>query len=175
MRTRTSLAAVLCLFAAACDKDSATPAAHAAGAPAVQAAASTAAPSAKDEGFVVTELSPTAGKLAPLVAAEIAKADKLGLKPFLEVSATWCGPCQKLKESLHTPKMVDAFRGTYIVKLDLDAWESQLDTLGAKVDAIPVFFQLGKDGHVGRALDGGAWKNDVPDEMAPPLKKFFHS
>ncbi len=141
--------------------------------PRTRAAVEAAPPGA---GFVITELKPKDGQLGPLLAAEAAKARKQGLKPFIEVSATWCGPCQKLKESLSNPVMTEAFRGTYIVKLDLDEWETPLAALGYPVKVVPVFFQVGEGGKpTGRQLDGGAWRDDVPAQMAPPLKKFFNS
>jgi Thioredoxin len=129
-----------------------------------------------DSPFVLSELRPGGGSLATLLAAEADKAHARGLKPFLEVSATWCGPCQKLKQSLHDPLMTDAFRGTYIVTVDLDAWDAQLRQTGYAVQAVPVFFKIGDGGRpAGPKLDGGAWSQDVPAEMAPPLKRFFNS
>lgn len=126
--------------------------------------------------FVISELKPPQGELGALLAAEVAKAKARGLRPFLEVSATWCGPCQKLKSSLSDPAMSDAFRGTYIVELDLDEWETALARAGYPVKAVPVFFQIGDGGKpTGKSLDGGAWQDDVPSQMAPPLKRFFNS
>jgi hypothetical protein len=144
--------------------------------PPTQRTPSTAEAAPAGAGFVITELKPKDGALGPLLAAEAQKARAKGLKPFIEVSATWCGPCQKLKQSLSTPVMTDAFRGTYIVKLDLDDWETPLAQLGYPVKVVPVFFQMGDAGKpTGRSLDGGAWSDDVPAQMAPPLKKFFSS
>lgn len=128
-----------------------------------------------DRGFVVTEIAPSAGDLQKVLSAEAAKAKAKGLKPIAELSATWCGPCKALKKSLDDPRMKAAFKGTYVVQLDIDAWGKQLATAGLSSRSIPVFFALDDQGKpTGRTIDGGAWKEDVPANMAPPLDRFFH-
>jgi hypothetical protein len=105
--------------------------------------------------FTIVSLKPAQGELGPLLAAEAKKARAEGRKPFAEIGAGWCSPCKKLEASLSDPRMVDA---------------------GLKTGAIPVFFELGDDGRpTGRKIDGGAWEEDIPANMAPPLKKFFHT
>ncbi|HZS36643.1 MAG TPA: thioredoxin family protein [Polyangia bacterium] len=168
MKLATALALAASL--AACDQKSPTVVLT----PPLTAAPPEAAPAAA--GFVITELKPPQGELPALLAAEAAKAKAKGLKPFIEVSATWCGPCQKLKNSLGDPVMTEAFRGTYIVKLDLDEWETALAKAGYPVKVVPIFFKMGEGGKpTGKSLDGGAWQDDVPAQMAPPLKRFFNS
>jgi hypothetical protein len=72
--------------------------------------------------------------------------------------------------------MVDAFDGVYRVKLDRDVWEAQLEGVRLRSSAIPVFFELADDGTpTGRKIDGGAWAENIPANMAPPLKKFASS
>ncbi len=68
--------------------------------------------------------------------------------------------------------MVDAFTGTYIIKADVDDWGFPPD--GWNFDAIPIFYALGPDGKpTGAKIDGNAWADNTPENMAPPLKKFF--
>ena len=70
--------------------------------------------------------------------------------------------------------MLDAFQGTYIIQLDADTWGKKLKGTRFTVKAIPVLFELGKDGKpTGNKIDGGAWGEDIPQNMAPPLKAFF--
>ena len=136
------------------------------------------APAIGGEGggdFVVRDLRP-GGELGAALTAELSQAQAKHLRPFLEVSATWCGPCQKLKSSMNDPLMQAAFKGTYIVRLDLDAWEQSLVKAGYPVKAVPAFFGVGDAGKFnGKQIDGGAWRDDVPAQMAPVLKKFFNS
>jgi thiol-disulfide isomerase/thioredoxin len=125
-------------------------------------------------GVAFHELKPGNGALPSLIAAEVQKARAQNLKPVVYVSATWCGPCNALKHSLDDPQMVDAFRGAYVIKLDLDAWEAPLKAAGYQVDSVPVFFQLDAAGRpTGKNLTGAAWQDDVPANMAPPIKAFL--
>jgi hypothetical protein len=72
-------------------------------------------------------------------------------------------------------RMKAAFKGTYIVQLDVDAWGKKLAVAGLPSQSIPVFYALDDKGKpTGRTLGGDAWKEDVPENMAPPLDRFFH-
>ena len=72
------------------------------------------------------------------------------------------------------PRMVDAFAGTYLITLDADEWSGKLHPMGLDSSSIPVFFELDDKGKAtGRKIDGGAWAENIPVNMAPPLKAFF--
>lgn len=122
----------------------------------------------------VVELSPAQGPLSELLQHEIANAAKAGKAPFVELSATWCPPCKVLAASLDQLRMREAFEGTYIIRLDLDAWGEQLEPLGLKSLGVPVFFAIDGTGHAtGRKIDGRAFGDDIAERMAPSLQKFF--
>ena len=124
--------------------------------------------------FEIVDLSPLDGDLTTVLAREAVKARAAGQRPYVEVGATWCGPCLKLKASLDDARMVEAFRGTRILRLDLDAWQPQLLGAGFRVDVIPVFIQLSGEGKpTTRTLTGEAWKEDTVEGMAPVLQKFL--
>jgi|HubBroStandDraft_6_1064221.scaffolds.fasta_scaffold798192_2 hypothetical protein len=116
------------------------------------------------------------GKLPNVLKAEIAKAITAGRTPFVELGATWCGPCNHLKASLGDKRMIDAFSGTYIVHLDVDDWKGQLAPLGFVSNGIPAFFAIDANGKAtGQVITGDAWGEDIPENMAPPLKEFFRA
>ena len=128
---------------------------------------------ASDE-FTIVRLNRADGQLAELLKAEAAKARQLGQTPFVEFYADWCPPCNALRQSLGDEQMVDAFAGTYIIQLDTDEWKSKLPGTGFDVRGIPAFFELDHEGRpTGRTITGAAWGEDVPENMAPPLKSFF--
>jgi thiol-disulfide isomerase/thioredoxin len=130
----------------------------------------------KSHPVVIVDLKPSNEKLAVSLAAQVTKAKAMGLKPFVEFSAGWCPPCRALKASLesHNALMMKAFAGTYIIRMDSDAWGSKLGGTGFSVNAIPVFYALdGKGKPTGRSIDGGAWGDNTPENMAPPLSAFF--
>ena len=126
------------------------------------------------ENFSLVLLHPSQGDLDALLAAHAQNAADLDRKAFVEFSADWCPPCIALAHSLGDQRMVEAFQGTYIVRLDLDEWKSHLSDTEFIVLGVPVFFELDSEGRpTGRTLTGAAWREDIPENMAPPLKEFF--
>jgi thiol-disulfide isomerase/thioredoxin len=126
--------------------------------------------------FTLIVLHPSQGKLSSLLTTHADLAAQLERKPFVEFSAEWCPPCKALAASLPDPRMVEAFRGTYIIRLDLDEWKSQLGRSGFAVPGVPAFYELDEAGRPsGRMITGGAWGEDIPENMAPPLKAFFQT
>ena len=120
-------------------------------------------------------LTPKDGDLSALLSAEAGKARAKGQKAYVEVHATWCMPCKELEASLGDPLMQDAFKDTYQIRLDSDAWGNELMKAGINANGIPAFFELDPQGKpTGRTINGGAWGENIPKNMAPPLKQFFH-
>lgn len=126
------------------------------------------------EPVKVVVLEPGQGRLEELLRHEVATAAALGRQPYVQITAEWCGPCKALRASLGDPLMQDAFAGTYIVQVDFDAWKPELERGGFENEGIPVFFAVDADARpTGAKIDGGAWGEDIPRNMAPPLKRFF--
>ena len=126
------------------------------------------------DSFSLVILHPAQGDLTALLSAHAEIAAGLGRRPFVEFSADWCPSCVALAGSLQDERMVDAFQGTYIIRLDFDEWKSRLGGAGFVVLGVPTFFELDQEGGLtGRAFTGAAWGADVPENMAPILKEFF--
>ncbi len=124
--------------------------------------------------FSMTHIPGPKPNLIELLKAEAGRAAAEKRKPFVEVYADWCGPCKRLASHLADPRMVDALTGTYIIKLNSDEWKPVLEETGFKLGGIPAFFEIDANGKpTGRTINGGAWDEDIPENMAPPLKKFF--
>jgi thiol:disulfide interchange protein len=124
--------------------------------------------------FSVIRIEPGPAKVKDILKAEAQKAVALGRHPYVEFYADWCPPCNAIKKNLSDPHMVEAFAGTYIIKLDTDDWGEKLSGTGLYVPAIPAFYELGSDGNpTGRMITGAAWGEDVPANIAPPMKTFF--
>lgn len=130
---------------------------------------------ATPDSVKIVNVTPTDGKdLGEILKTQYASARTAGRTPVVELGATWCGPCKELAASLGDVRMRDAFAGTYIIHLDVDEWKDKLTPLGFSSEGIPAFFPINEKGvAIGPKIDGGAWGDNIPENMAPPLKKFF--
>jgi thiol-disulfide isomerase/thioredoxin len=155
-----------------------------AAAPATPAAEPAKATPAADPGKASPAASPAyqsinlalADDLPKLLAEHAALARKAGLAPFVELWAEWCPPCKKLEAAMGDPRIAAAFAGVYLIRLDSDQWGPKLAGTGLANGSIPVFYELDDQGKTtGRTINGGAWGEDTPENMAPPLDAFFHA
>jgi thiol:disulfide interchange protein len=127
--------------------------------------------------FVISRINKVNGDLMIQLASETKKANALGLSPFIEFDATWCPPCQAIEKSIKSkdPLTVKALNGVYLIRADVDEW-GYGDGKNFKFDAIPVYYKLNDSGKpTGAVIDGGAWGEDIPENFAPVLEKFFHT
>ena len=129
-------------------------------------------------GFTIVRLKPEDGDLAAMLASESKKAQALGQMPVVEFDATWCPPCQAIDQSIgeENELMMNAYDETYIIKLDVDVWgwdNGKVEMF--QFEAIPVYFKLDTSGKPnGEVIDGGAWGEDIPENIAPVMDAFFH-
>jgi thiol-disulfide isomerase/thioredoxin len=134
--------------------------------------------SLKLEGLTIVRLHPSDGDLQAMLKTEAQKATSQGLMPVAEFDATWCPPCRAIDAAIKDKNelMLKAYEGTYIIKLDVDEWEWDDGRVqNFAFDGIPVYFKLDADGNqTGEVIDGNAWGDNIPENMAPPMDKFFH-
>jgi len=130
------------------------------------------------KGITIVRLRPEAGDLQTMLTEESQKATALGQIPVVEFDASWCPPCQAIEQSLGDKNelMLKAYDGTYIIKLDVDEWGwGDSDLHDFEFDGIPVYFKLDVKGkQTGAVVDAGAWNENIPENMAPVMDKFFH-
>jgi thiol-disulfide isomerase/thioredoxin len=129
-------------------------------------------------GFTIVRLHPEDGDLQTMLTEEAQKAIALAQIPVVEFDATWCPPCQAIDAAIKSKDelMLKAYNGTYIIKLDVDEWGwNNGKVQGFQFDAIPVYFKLDSEGRqTGDVIDGGAWGEDIPENIAPVMDRFFH-
>jgi thiol:disulfide interchange protein len=126
------------------------------------------------DAFSLVVLHPPQGDLPALLAAHAERAAEMERRPFVEFTASWCPSCVLLERSLDDERMIEAFRGTYIMRMDIDEWKSRLGRTDYVVLGVPAFFEVGTGGEAsGRSITGAAWGPDIPENMAPVLREFF--
>jgi thiol-disulfide isomerase/thioredoxin len=129
-------------------------------------------------GFTIVRLHPKDSDLQTQLAREAGKAAALGQMPVVEFDATWCPPCQAIDAALSKKNelMFTAYADTYIIRLDVDQWGWKNGRVqDFHFDAIPIYFKLDADGaQTGEVIDGGAWGEDIPENIAPVMDAFFH-
>ena len=127
------------------------------------------------DGFIVVRIHPGNGDVEVVLAEEAQKATSQGLMPVVEFDATWCPPCKAIDEGIQSKNklMMDAYQGTYIIKLDVDEWGWGVGDFEA--EAIPIYFKVDSNGKpTGEVIDGNAWGDNIPENIAPPMDAFFH-
>ena len=128
--------------------------------------------------FTIIRLHPGAGDLQAMLAGEAQKAEALGQIPIVEFDATWCPPCRAIDAAIESRNelMLNAYKGTYIIKLDVDEWGWKNGKVqNFSFSAIPIYFKLDSEGQqTGEVIDGGAWGEDIPQNIAPVMDEFFH-
>ena len=123
---------------------------------------------------IVVQFQPNDGTLVRWISEHSSRAKAEALLPCVQFYGDWCGACQKLRASFDHPLMRDAISGTYIMQVDLNANLAEIVALRFDIQSIPIFFILDATGRpTGSKIDGGAWADNIPENMAPPLMAFF--
>ncbi len=146
----------------------------AANAPAGSAPSAASAGAIASQGFDWVDATKSAGPLASQLVAAARAATASGRQPIAYLHADWCPPCNAIDATIHDPQMAAAFAGTYVLRIDHDAFTTELAGVGLDVGALPTLVKLDDEGRsTGATIAGGAWGDNVPENMAPPLRAFF--
>jgi thiol:disulfide interchange protein len=101
-------------------------------------------------------------------AAATAEARRDNKPVFAYFTASWCGPCQKLKSTTWADKDVDAALRDYVpARIDIDRNPDLADKYGVR--AVPTFVVMGADGAAktsSRCAEPPARPAAVPDHDA---------
>jgi len=149
-------------------------------APAAPAAASSGAMGSDSTPYVLTNLVlPAKAKPAQgpaLLAAEFKKAADLKKTPVVYVYSPKSSPLEEFHKLFADSLVKDAFRGVYLIEVDVNTWRPFLKQSNITVTGVPAYYAIGEDGKsIGRQIAAATWGDDTPATMSKPLKSFFQS
>jgi len=125
--------------------------------------------------YTMMDIDDTKEDLASIFYREARNAEALSQAPYIQIYADWCPSCRALERSMKDERMMAAYRGTYIMLIDIDVWRDSLPAIGVYVTGVPAIYELTYEGKpTGRFITGAAWEENTPENMAPPLDEFFH-
>jgi hypothetical protein len=130
-----------------------------------------------DAPFRIVEIRPAGGRLATQLAYAADEAAGSELRPYVELTSSWCSACHWLDRSVATRLVGQVFGGIYLVRIDVDHWEGRLGGSGLDFHSgpLPAFIALDHTGRpIGDWIDRASWGSDVPAVAAPVLADFFH-
>jgi thiol-disulfide isomerase/thioredoxin len=107
-------------------------------------------------GHVVVEHPPADGDVAPIVKAEVEKAEKAGRRLVVYEGATWCHPCQQLHQAVERGDLDSAFPELTLLEFDADKDGERLLNAGYTSKYIPLLALPRADGTAsGKQFSGG--------------------
>jgi hypothetical protein len=124
-------------------------------------------------GVTLVDPGPRAARLTELIAAEQSKANSEGQKLVVWVTAPDCRPCTGVSVALSSPLLQAALNGVRLLRVDAREYRIELAERGLTPEVLPGFALLGPTGQPVDYVSGGEWDADIPENIAPVLKKFI--
>jgi hypothetical protein len=127
--------------------------------------------------FSVVALRVQDGELPGQLSAAADRAVAANEVAYVELTSRWCRACHWLDNAMSDSALSRVFSGTYVVRVDVDAWAGRLEGSGLDYHdgPLPAFVALSEQGRpVGQWADASVWRSEVPREAAPVLASFFH-
>jgi hypothetical protein len=112
----------------------------------------------------------TDGEVAPLVAAEVTRAQRSQRTVLVYVGATWCEPCRRFHEAVKSGALDARFGALRLIEFDFDRDNERLKRAGYESRLIPLLALPGSDGRAsGKQMEGSIKGDGAVGEITPRL------
>ena len=105
--------------------------------------------------------------------AEIVRRSR-GRTVILQTYATASPACAAVAAALPDKRMQGALANVTLVRVDVDEYDGELRRMQVETTTAPWFYKLDAHGNPTDALSADAWDANVPETMAPVLRRFVH-
>ena len=105
--------------------------------------------------------------------AEIVKQSR-GRTVVLQTYVKASPACAAVAAALPDKRMQGALANVTLVRVDVDEYDNELRKMKVETRTPPWFYKLDARGNPTDAISADAWEANVPENMAPVLRKFVH-
>lgn len=122
----------------------------------------------------VVELSTSGGPLEAQLTEERTHALGEGSSLLVETTASWSSECKEISAVLYDARMQKALDHVTLVRVDVDAFASDLTALKMHTGSVPFFFKVDAAAHPIDSISGDEWDDNTAANIAPVLDSFIH-
>ena len=92
---------------------------------------------------------------------------------FVDVYATWCGPCKWMDENtFKDPRIMEKFNKSFVnYKVDGDSFEGVNVGITYRIDSYPTYLFIGPDGRIIHRIEGAMPAENLIQEVDFVLKR----
>lgn len=161
-------------FAGLVEPDAAPPIARATYTHAAPARGGSATATAEWGPVHLVDLDAAEGPLHSQLAAKSREAKQAGAKLLVMTAATWSKDSREIALTLSDPSMQLALTGVWVVRVNINAFKGELETMKIETDEAPLFILLGGAHEPIDAIGAEAWEANDAESLAPVLHAFVH-
>ena len=105
------------------------------------------------------------------LAREALRAHTAGAKLVVMTTAPWSNDADEIEKTMTDPRMQFALAGSRIVRVDADAFKSDLALLSMERPDVPWFFLVDTSLKIIESTSADAWSENTAANIAPAMKK----
>jgi hypothetical protein len=122
--------------------------------------------------MTVVDLARNGGPLKTQLESEAKNAAAAGQTLLVQTTATKCNACREIAIAMRESELDEVLSGVRLVRVDIDAFKSELRAAGLSEPSLPWFFLLDSTLRPRDAISADEWDANVAENIAPVLDEF---